>query len=230
MAKLREMPWYKSMLVKAGRLVSSRTVHNLNAALNYLDAGRWMRDRGLRVERWVKDRDAINELVADRIRDKRVLLIELGVFKGRYIEYWAKQLGHPQAAIHGFDSFVGLPEDWNFHFKREFFSLGGKAPKFGDPRIELFAGWFHETLPTYRPAPHDLLFVNFDADLYSSTKVALDNLKAYFVPGTLLYFDEFCDRLHEKRAFDEYLSETGHGYRILAADPTLSNVLFERIS
>lgn len=244
------MSWYKAMLVKAGRFLpshairgldvvvtrlrpgrflSSRAKHNVNAVVNYLEAGRWLRHEGYRVERWVRDRNGINELVARRIGDQRVLLVELGVYQGRSIAYWSERLSHPEAAIHGFDSFQGLPEDWNFHFAEEFFSLGGKAPRFDDPRVKLFVGWFHETLPGYRPPPHEVLFVNLDADLYSSTKTALDHLKEHLVPGTYLYLDEFCDRNHEKRAFAEYLAETGHRYRLLAADPTLSNVLFQRV-
>jgi hypothetical protein len=54
--------------------------------------------------------------------------------------------------------------------------------------------------------PHEELFLNCDADLYSSTKTILHVLKPHIRTGTYLYFDEFQAREHELRAFDEFLS------------------------
>jgi hypothetical protein len=64
------------------------------------------------------------------------------------------------------------------------------------------------------------MVVNFDADLYSSTKVRV---------GAYLYFDEFNDRHHELRAFDEFLKETGMKFKAVGADQILSHVIFQRI-
>jgi len=71
--------------------------------------------------------------------------------------------------------------------------------------------------------------VNFDADLYSSTKTVLDFLKPYVSFGTYLYFDEFQAREHESKAFDEFLSETGWTFQVVAASRGMSHVLFKRI-
>jgi hypothetical protein len=46
-----------------------------------------------------------------------------------------------------------------------------------DPRLKFFKGWFEETLPGHSVPDHDVMFVNFDADLYSSTKTVLGFLK-----------------------------------------------------
>lgn len=227
---MRRMSWYKAMLVSAGRLLNTKVIHQMNATINYLEVGRWLKDEAYDVERQISGRPEIFELMAQRIAHQRVLYLEFGVFQGRSIAYWSKTLTHPEAHIHGFDSFEGLPEDWNYHFPKDYFALGGKVPQFDDPRVQLFKGWFHETLPDYRLPEHDVLFVNLDADLYVSTKVVLDHLQDHLPIGTYLYFDEFCDRLQEKRAFEEYLHQTQHRYRILAADPTLANVLFQRVA
>jgi hypothetical protein len=50
-----------------------------------------------------------------------------------------------------------------------------------DDRVAFFKGWFSETLPDYVPPPHKQLFVNLDADLYSSTKTVLEFLKPHIV-------------------------------------------------
>ena len=94
--------------------------------------------------------------------------------------------------------------------------------------MSFFKGWYSETLPHCVLPAHDQLFVNFDADLYSSTKTALDFLKPHISFGTYLYFDEFQAREHESKAFDEFLSETGWTFRVVATSRGLRNVLFQR--
>jgi len=72
------------------------------------------------------------------------------------------------------------------------------------------------------------LVVNLDADIYSSTAYVLNFLKSSMPVGTFLYFDEFSDRLHELRAFDEFLSATEMHFRVVAASKTLTHVAFQR--
>ncbi|MEX2626169.1 MAG: TylF/MycF/NovP-related O-methyltransferase, partial [Ilumatobacteraceae bacterium] len=57
--------------------------------------------------------------------------------------------------------------------------------------------------------PHEATFLNFDADLYSSTTTALHQLRPLVAEGTWLYFDELNDKHHELRALEEFLAETG---------------------
>ena len=54
-----------------------------------------------------------------------------------------------------------------------------------------------------------------DADLYSSTSCVLGRLRNEMPVGTLIYFDEFNDRFHELKAFDEFLTEAGMEFRLL---------------
>jgi Macrocin-O-methyltransferase (TylF) len=90
-------------------------------------------------------------------------------------------------------------------------------------------GWFEETLPGHSVPDHDVMVVNFDADLYSSTKTVLGFLKDQVRVGAYLYFDEFNDRHHELRAFDEFLKETGMKFKAVGSDQILSHVIFQRI-
>ena len=56
-----------------------------------------------------------------------------------------------------------------------------------DPRVRFFKGLFHETLPTYEWPEREVLVVSLDADLYSSTTIALDHAKDHLRVGSDLY-------------------------------------------
>ena len=132
--------------------------------------------------------------------------------------------------MHGFDSFEGLPENWLPQRPKGHFSLEGQVPKIDDPRIQFFGGWFEATLPDYKLPAHDVLVLNFDADLYSSTIFVLNTLERAIVPGTYIYFDEFNHRFHELRAFAEFTERTGMRCSLLGATRCLAEVLFQRIA
>lgn len=220
----------KSFLTTIGRFCSPHFIHQLNATANYLETGRWFRSRGLLRGERVKDRYALFDLVGAEIADKEVAYLEFGVWKGDSIRYWAKLLKNSRSILHGFDSFEGLPEDWNFESGRHAFSVGGAVPRLDDSRVTFFKGWFEETLKEYQLPRREVLFLTLDADLYSSTKTVLDALESEITPGTYLYFDEFCDRMNELRAFEEYLNRTGTEFRLVGANNTLTHVVFQRMA
>ncbi|HEX2054887.1 MAG TPA: TylF/MycF/NovP-related O-methyltransferase, partial [Nitrospiraceae bacterium] len=110
-----------------------------------------------------------------------------------------------------------------------YFSVNGATPVIDDRRVTFFKGWFEDTLSTYRVPRHEVLFITLDADLYSSTKTVLGRLKEHIRQGTFLYFDEFSDRFHEMKAFDEFLQESGMTFRVIGADAQLSSVIFQRV-
>jgi len=217
-------------LIRLGRHCSARTIHRINALANYLEVGRWMRSQGFGLRPRFKNRFALFDHVAETVQDERVLYLEFGVYLGSSMRYWAAKLKHPESSLHGFDSFQGLPADFNAAVPKGQFAVGGTPPVIPDPRVKFFVGWFESTLPDYRPPPHDRLMMNLDADLYSSTKTVLVAMQSYIVPGTILFFDEFYDRQHELRAFDEYLAQTGAKFRFLGGDTALNRVAFERIA
>jgi len=142
---------------------------------------------------------------------------------------WCRLLRNPLSKLHGFDSFEGLPESWELAIEKGRFATGGSIPVVDDPRVQFFKGWFSDTLPEYILPAHKCLFVNFDADIYSSTKTVLDFIEPHVALGTYFYFDEFQSREHEMKAFDEFLSTTGHSFRCIAADRGLNRVLFQCI-
>ena len=220
----------KVTLTRIGEWCSVGQVRLLNAAVNYLEVGRWLRAKGFPTDPRYSTRRQLYEAIARPITAERVLFLEFGVFEGRSMRDWCELLINRQSQLHGFDSFRGLPEDWTSHLTKGTFDAAGQAPTFDDPRVMLHVGWFNETLPSFVVPPHDKLVVNLDADLYSSTKYVQDVLKDHFRPGTILIYDEFCDRLHELRAFDEFLTTSGQKYRFFGATRALETVAFERVA
>tara|TARA_B100000900_G_scaffold341817_1_gene304991 strand:+ start:184 stop:873 length:690 start_codon:yes stop_codon:yes gene_type:complete len=121
---------------------------------------------------------------------------EFGVREGRSLTWLIDQ--YPQQVIHAFDSWKGLPEEWNH-------GTGKVADMACDPptvpgHIHLHEGWFKDTLPVWKQQNKGpIAFLHMDADIYSSTKEVLVALNEQIVKGTVITFDEFCNfRLTEK--------------------------------
>jgi tetratricopeptide (TPR) repeat protein len=108
-----------------------------------------------------------------------VTYLEFGVADGHSIRKIAREFLHPDCLFVGFDSFVGLPEDWMMH-KRGAFSNRGQFPDLGDGRVRFVKGWFqntfHESLSWLSPRLSGRVLVHYDADLYSSTMFLLTSL------------------------------------------------------
>lgn len=225
----RKVPFYltKYLLTRVGARMSKRMVHNLSAATNYLEVGRWLREHRMEPPRRWRSREQLFDAIAQNVADRQALYLEFGVFRGESMCYWSRLLRNPQSHLHGFDSFEGLPARYTLFNPKGHLSTGGQMPQFDDPRVKLFKGWFQDTLPKYIAPPHEVLVINIDCDLYSSTAYVLDCLTSLMAPGTYLYFDEFADEDHELRAFEEFTEKNKNmGFELLGATRTLSQVAF----
>jgi len=222
---------FKYFLTIVGSRLSKRYLHQLQMVVNYMKLGRWMFEHNFRFKHRVRDRDAVFTAVASQIRSQRVLYLEFGVFKGASLLYWSRELKHPGASLHGFDSFEGLPEDFDVNgpYTKGSFDVGGKVPDIDDSRVQFFKGWFDQVLPTYSVPEHDVLVVNLDADLYSSTILVLRYFRQYIKPGTFIYFDNMSRPEHEPRAFDEFMEESGLKFQPVCADKPLNCAFFQCI-
>jgi hypothetical protein len=222
-----KFPMLKQCLSRVGAVVPRQTIHYANGVLNYLYLGRWFRERHLVVQVRCNGREQLYDEVAKHVQEPASYL-EFGVFGGTSFRYWTRLLKHPQTFFHGFDSFVGLPEDWNIMVDRKAFDKDGIMPDFDDPRVKLFKGWFSETVPNYVRdfKPHSNLVVHLDADLYSSTALVLGQLRPFIIPGTILMFDELFDREHELKALTEFLDATKLRIECLAATSALTQAAF----
>ena len=106
--------------------------------------------------------------------------------------------------------------------------MQGAIPVIDDPRVTFHKGWFDQTLPTFEVPKHEVLVLNIDADLYSSTKLIFDTFRDHIRVGSYLYFDEFNERFHELKAFDEFLDETQMTFEAVGATQTLQKTMFVR--
>ncbi len=145
------------------------------------------------------------------------MTLEFGVRYGGTLRFIARHSGG--RAVHGFDSFQGLPENWR-DIKKGAYSTEGNLPKVPD-NVSLHVGWFDEALPGFcqdHDGPVRLLHV--DCDIYSSTATIFEHLGDRIVPGTVIVFDEYLMnegwREDEFKAFQEAVERHAWKYEYLA--------------
>lgn len=153
------------------------------------------------------------------------LYLEFGVYSGTTINYIAKV--KKDSIIYGFDSFLGLPEDWRTGFEKGTFARAD-IPEV-ESNVTLIKGWFHETLPEFLTMSKEkCAFIHIDCDLYSSTKCVLNILKERIVKGTVLVFDEYFNypgwKEGEFLAFQEFTRENHLEYEYIAYVDSLEQV------
>jgi tetratricopeptide (TPR) repeat protein len=120
--------------------------------------------------------------------------------------------------VHAFDSFLGLPEAWNGRSESTF-STAGEIPSL-PANVQVYAGWFKDTLPPVAATLSSPRFIHIDSDLYSSAKLILDVLGPTLRPGCVMVFDEYFGnerwREDEYRAFHEAAHQFQWRYEYIA--------------
>jgi len=217
---------FRELLLKYGAMLPEVVLGKASNLLREIDLRAWMAKRGMRLDQCVTQREELFERVGTEVGQLPVLYLEFGVAAGDATRSWARILKHPDSLLHGFDSFEGLPEAWS-DCPKGMFSTAGALPKIDDPRVSFFKGWFDQTLPSYQPPSRDVVIMNLDADLYSSTGYVLRKLKSLIRIGTYLYFDEFVSLGHEERAFRELVEETGARFKVIGNTRDLVHVMFQ---
>ncbi len=141
------------------------------------------------------------------LADVPIDYLEFGVFEGRTLRWWTEINPHPDTRFFGFDTFTGLPEDWDRGgLKAGAFSTETKTPDIADGRIRYFAGTFQQTLPDFLKSygGENRRVFHLDADLYSSTLFVLLHLAPFLRKGDVLIFDEFHVYLDEFKALQDF--------------------------
>lgn len=156
-------------------------------------------------------------------------ILEFGVFQGGTINFIAEKF--PNKILYGFDSFEGLPEDWNISYKEKYnkhkkgyFSLQ-ELPEVKS-NVKLVKGFFDQSLPEWlsKNELEQIALLHVDSDLYSSAKIIFDNLNDYIVNGTIIVFDEFYPwgrkryetwAEHEYKAFCEWIEKYDRKFKVL---------------
>jgi tetratricopeptide (TPR) repeat protein len=144
------------------------------------------------------------------------LVLEFGVYNGKSIRNIASIVN---TEVHGFDSFQGIPENWNDEPSGSY-SANGELPVVPS-NVTLHQGWFEDTLPKFiKENSSPIRFMNIDCDLYSSTKTIFDLLGPQVVSGTIIVFDEFIGykswKDDEFKAFQEAVHQYQWRYEMLS--------------
>jgi O-methyltransferase len=163
------------------------------------------------------DRMQLHQLVIDRVGNEAINYLEFGVWQGESFRKWLAGNPNPESRFAGFDTFMGLPEDWTADAPKGTFSTGGTPPAIEDPRGEFVVGLFQDTLNDFiaRFDWSRRLVVHVDCDLYSSTLFTLASLDRLFAPGTILIFDDFSSLNHEYQAWRDYQRAFPHAWEPL---------------
>lgn len=220
-------PWpVRDLGIWLGAAIRQPSISLADGLINYVKMGRWLHSRGLTSRRVLHGREAVHDLALRLTGDASFLYLEFGVYKGTSLRYWSERAMHPDTILVGFDSFEGLSEPWRHAVMRGAFDTGGRPPSLHDPRVQIVAGWFEESLSRFQLPEHDLLVANIDCDLYSSTRTVLRALGPHLKPGSLLLFDELNDVENELRALDEFLDSTPIRLEPLARSRSWAHWLF----
>ena len=143
---------------------------------------------------------------------------EFGVWRASSFKYLIKVFNKG----YGFDTFSGLPEDWDVgsHVeKKGAYTSDGNVPDIKGG--EFIVGKFEDTLPVFFSESRPMASViNFDADLYSSTICALNFSKSVMDKDTILIFDELIINesweQDEFKALNEFCSINNCSYEVVA--------------
>ena len=177
--------------------------------------------------------------------------LEFGVFTGTSMicmHETLKEMGLKQVRLFGFDSFEGLPDDaaatdkgiWQpGAYKAELETVRARFARVGIPpgRVTLVKGWFSDTLSPATAARLEIRkagVIMVDADMYSSSKEALDFCAPLIEDEAVVIFDDWyagdgqlvADNMGQTRAFNEFLAENPG----LKAEPAGSYSVFGRLA
>jgi len=152
---------------------------------------------------------------SDSVSVKNGFYLEMGVATGRSINFIAAL--NPKNKIYGFDSFEGLPKDWDrgdVYTKATRFALKDKNFHLQLLKnVIVYKGLFKDVLPAFKEQVlqnQPIAFLHIDSDIYESAKDTFDILGDNIVSGTIIIFDELYNypkfMEHEWRALQEFIS------------------------
>lgn len=159
------------------------------------------------------------ELWAFAIRDisSNGLAAEFGVWEGYSVGRFAKHF----QLVYGFDSFLGLHEDWVGHdLLKGNFDRKGVLPRVPD-NVRLVPGWFDQTIPPFLEEHREnFSFVHVDSDTYEAASTVLSLIGDRLQAGTILVFDEYLGfhgwQHGEYRAWQDLVAKYNLKYQYIA--------------
>jgi hypothetical protein len=160
----------------------------------------------------------------ENIKDNAdVLFLEFGVYKGKTLNFFAKKIKNKK--IFGFDSFLGLKNDWHGHTDPAGrYNVYEKVPKV-ENNCFIIKGVIEKTLEKFlRENKQKVNFIHMDLDTYESTKYVLDKLKNNLSKNCIILFDQFYNfagwRSGEFKSFTEVFKEGEYQYLAFSKNST----------
>ena len=154
------------------------------------------------------------------------LWLEFGVSKGTSLDFLSRNA--PGGVMYGFDTFQGLPEDWDLGDSVKPKGTFKGKPIGKAPTATLITGLFEDSLPGFVEDYTDqVALLHIDSDLYASCVTVFNYLEERLVPGTVIIFDEIYNYPNyakdEMKAWLEMLERFPvHEYRWLGHVPKKS--------
>lgn len=158
----------------------------------------------------------LSKTLSENLLKTEPVVLEFGVWKGYSTKYFAEK--YQEAQIYGFDSFVGLFEEWkgviinngdrsnNSTYPTGSFSTNSKLPAM-PPNVRLIEGYFHLTVPEFK-LNKPISIMHIDCDTYESSYYVLTQFANNLVPGSIIIFDEYYGftnwRAHEHKALMDF--------------------------
>jgi hypothetical protein len=166
-----------------------------------------------------------NPIDKKSIEDIEFFDLEFGVFKGESINFFSNYV----EKIYGFDSFMGLKEDWaGTTMPKGEFKLN-EMPKVNE-NVFLIKGNVQDTLGNFLKSKNPKIrFVHMDLDTYESSKFVLQSIKPYLIDKCIILFDELYNfsgwDVGELKALNETFDEKEFFYK--AFSETKSRVVIQ---
>ena len=156
-------------------------------------------------------------------------ILEMGTGAAKTTNFLAAL--NPTQKIYTFDSYEGLPEDWDKGVGSRVINKGSFCLR--DPNsnylppvlnnVIICVGDFKKILPKFKTQilkNDPIALLNVDSDLYSSAKEAFDILGDNIIPGTVIHFDELYNypnyQQGEWKALQEFIKRKGYNLEFLA--------------
>jgi O-methyltransferase len=212
---------------------SPTLVNTLKVLVGNASFGQFMKN--FKVIKPIEDKVLFYSSINNQFGGKPIIYLEFGVHKGESTREWTKLNTHPDSVFYGFDSFEGLPENWQWNTGKKIpkgtFSTQGNVPEIKDERVYFIKGLFQKTLlPFLKEKGQTFIdanvIVHFDADLYSSELFCLAQLYEHLPNGALLFFDDFFVVDHDFRALKDWSASHLIDLEIIACMPNYKRAAF----
>tara|TARA_B100000242_G_scaffold59698_1_gene35582 strand:+ start:1043 stop:1765 length:723 start_codon:yes stop_codon:yes gene_type:complete len=140
---------------------------------------------------------------SDKSDKEDLFFMEFGVFNGTSANFFSKYVNK----LYAFDSFEGLPEEWEGVLPKGYFNLNKKIPNLNSNVVPI-VGFVENTLDDFLKKNNPKInFVHIDMDLYNPTKFTLEKIKPYLVKGAIILFDELYNYVNWKEGEYKALKE-----------------------